>query len=682
MNFGGAQSFARLSQINQELGTLRANGGDENRIAALEAERTQLLAIDGVASSDGLMNARSGLIDGLSTLSIGVYHDYWNWIGIKENGITDPEHLKLPVDQAAAAYQQAVSQAESKYLVTLGQSPFLSAMVDPANSGDPVPFWKYLTSRDRSPDLDQAALTQAIEFLDQGTAQVIDQFGTIVTTQPLLEAYGSPVFTPLRLQVVSQLSPIYPGLSAHMGLLTSQYDAHAASTAFARAAGDVTIGFVQIVVAGVIFVFPITAPVLVPIEIGLTAGQVGLEGFRTYYAWQDLQRAQQAAAAGGGASQLGVKPYADLFDAQAGTFALVGALAPISVTGSVLSLNAANAQLRLAANLDSPNIGAVLDASTLADSTIAGGSRAAPEVAAFNAMRPNDQVAAVTGLPENLRNELVGQLGVVEKELFAIAWEQNILNARMIASVRQGNVWLEWINGELRPLTDATRNATDQQILDRLSPYAATRDQLVLSREAMARFYDDVGDDVIGPFSTAKPLSKYEGAGEGTFPVAGQYTGHMTRAEIDALIAKPGPLTPEETALKADLLLRGFGREEAATGSAAATPITLPPNPFTASSGPFGPAGAIDAESGTIVGAGDSLSGATERIPGRGDPNRTALYIDPDLPPETIILDPFIPPAAGLLEFPFDFGRLIQGDPLPINIWTTRPSTVVGGRRR
>ncbi|MGH8673226.1 MAG: hypothetical protein ACREVG_02840, partial [Burkholderiales bacterium] len=209
VNMSGAESFTRLSQINLEIGTLRATGGDEDRIAALETERAQLLVIPGLASSDGLMAARTGLIEGLTTLSENVYEAYWSWIEFKENGVLDKKYWDLKPEQI----QALLAQYENRYLAALGQSPFLGAMVDPTGSGDEVALWQYLTNtkyytgNERTPEYDQIALTQAIDFIDAASVQVIDQFGTLVTTLPLLEAYGSPVFAPLRLQVVEQLSP-------------------------------------------------------------------------------------------------------------------------------------------------------------------------------------------------------------------------------------------------------------------------------------------------------------------------------------------------------------------------------------------------------------------------------------------------------------------------------------------
>ncbi len=573
VNLTGAESFTRLTQINQELGFLRANDGDEERIAALEAERTQLLVIDGVASSDGLMNARTGLISGLAGLSGNVYEAYWNWIGFKEGGLPD-KYGNIPVGEAQARYEAEAAQYETIYLKALGQSPFLGAMVDPAGTGDPIPLWQYLTSTEspwsgyeggqwpssyafvasgaRDPMVDQIALTQAIDFLDEATAGVIDQFGTIVTTVNLLDAYGSPVFAPLRAQVITELSPIYPQITANMALLTSQYDANQAAQAVSRIGTDLVVAGVQVVVGGIIFFFPFTAPVLVPVEIALTAGQVGLEGFRLYYAWQDLQRAEQAAGAGSGASYVGVKGYRDLFGAQVTSFVIVSALAPVSAGASLLSLDAANAQLRLAAAADNPGTATVVDAAAAAATS--GAARAAPDFATFQAMRPADQVAAVKGLPEDVRSQLVSQLDRTGRRLFVTAWEKDIVDAKLIASVREGDLWNEQIGGNWQPLSDETRNLSDAEILDRIYRGRNDPQRLMISRDAMARYFDEVGDDVVG--SSSLPL--FDDMGE--FPAIGHYTQNMTDAQIDALLAKTGNLTPEEIALKSDLLLRGYGR--------------------------------------------------------------------------------------------------------------------------
>jgi subtilisin family serine protease len=652
----GQATFIRLGQINQEIGTLRANGGDADRIAALESERATLLTIDGLAPSDGLLAARAGLVDGLAGLAPSVYEAYWNWIGVKEGGLPE-KYYKLPTREAAAQYQAEVAQYERIYLSALGQSPFLSAMVDPAGSGDPIPFWQYLTSTEspweggrrpssyafvatgaRDPAQDQTALTQAIDFLDQASMQVIDQFGTIVTTVPLMDAYGSPVFAPLRSQVITDLTPFYPQVAVHMGHLTSLYDANFANTALSRTATDVALGFTQIgvgvLIAGSIVFFPPATPGLVTIEVGLTVGQVGMQGFRTYYAWQDLQRAEQAASAGAGASYVGTLPYRDLFDDEFRTLIFVIMVAPVSFAGSAMSLNLAKAS----------------------------------EIAAFKALRPDEQVAMIKSLPAEARPQYVSQLGRTEKELFALAWEKQAMDTQFVASVRKDGFWLEWRNGDWQPVSDATRNATDQEILDRLAPFASETDRIRMDPVARDQYFDDLlGTDDIGPFSDVPPQGPKYGIGEGgwgigTFPEPGYYTSQMSQAEIDALLAKTGPLTPKEVALKADLLLRHGKSQQALPGWSA--PLDPNWNPFNPFASPY------DTGTGTIANAVDDLSGATEAIPGRPrNPNRTALLEEPDLPPETLILDPFIPPAAGLLDFPFDLSRLLTGDPLPITFW-------------
>lgn len=639
VTLGGAESFVRLSQLNKEIGTLRANGGDASRIAALEAERSTLLTIPGLAPSEGLMNARAGLVDGLAGLSADVYWAYWTWIEFKEQfriiEFKDGVEVRTKWQGTPAQYQSELGKYEAKYLNALSQSPFLGAQVDPTGSGDTQTMWQYLTSGTRTPASDQAALTQAIDFVDQANAKVIDQFGTIVTTVPLLDAYGSPVFAPLRVQVVNQLTPVYPKIGLHMDNLTGQYQANLDANALSRTATDVFIGFVQITIGGIIFLFPITAPVLVPVEIVLTTGQVGLEGLRTYWAWQDLQRAEGAASAGAGASYVGTMPYRDLFNAQLGTFVLVGATAPISYAGSVMSLKIANAQVH------------------------------ASEIAAFKAMSPQEQVNFIKGLPENARGQYASQLDRTEKTLFALAWEKQAMDATFLGSVRKDGFWREWRDGDWRPLSDATRNATDQQILERMAPFTPEQERIVMDPVARDQYFDDLlGTDELGPFSDVPPQGTKYGMDEGregigTFPKPGHYTGQMSKAEIDALLAKPGPLTAEETALKADLLLKGYGKPEGIL-SGWNTPVN-PLNPFDS---PY------DTGAGTIANAVDDLSGKTEVIPGRPrNPNRTVLLEEPDLPPDTLILDPFIPPAAGLLDFPLDLRRLLVGDPLPIQIW-------------
>lgn len=639
----GAESFVRLSQLNEEIGTLRATGGDSDRIAALEAERSTLLTIDGLAPSEGLMNARAGLVEGLAGLSVDVYWAYWTWIEFKEQmriiEFKDGVEVRTNFKGTPEQYQIELRKYEAKYLSALSQSPFLGAKVDPTGSGDTQTMWEYLTSGTRTAVSDQAALTQAIDFVDQANAQVIDQFGTIVTTMPLLDAYGSPVFAPLRTQVITQLTPVYPQIAANMGALTSLYDANLAANALSRTATDVVIGFVQITIGGVIFFFPITAPVLVPVEIVLTTGQVGLEGWRTYYAWRDLQRAEGAASAGAGASYVGTMPYRDLFNAQLGTFILVGATAPISYAGSVMSLRAAAAQVQAA------------------------------EIAAFKALSPQEQVNFIKGLPESVRGQFASQLDRTEKTLFALAWEKQAMDATFLGSVRKDGFWREWRDGGWQPLSDATRNATDQQILDRLAPYAPEQDRIIMDPVARDQYLDDVlGTDDLGPFSDVPPQGSTSGLDEGaegigTFPAPGHYTSQMSQAEIDALLARTGPLTPEETALKADLLLQGYGRPEVMVPGWN-TDMQSGWNPLNPFDAPY------DTGAGTIANAADELSGATEAIPGRPrNPNRTVLLEEPDLPPDTLILDPFIPPAAGLLDFPLDLRRLLVGDPLPIQIW-------------
>ncbi|HEY7739770.1 MAG TPA: S8 family serine peptidase [Steroidobacteraceae bacterium] len=643
----GAQSFVRLSQINQEIGTLRATGGDADRIAALEAERTTLLKIDGLAPSEGLMNARAGLIDGLADLSVDVYWAYWTWIEFQEQmriiEFKDGVEVRTNFKGTPEQFEIEKKKYEARYLSALSQSPFLGAQVDPTGSGDSQTMWEYLTSGTRTPASDQAALTQAIDVVDQANAQVIDRFGTIVTTGPLLEAYGSPVFAPLRAQIITQLTPVYPQIAVYMGDLTGLYDANFAATEHTRVLTDVAIGFAQIgvgiLIAGSIVFFPPATPALVTLEVTLTTGQVVLEGIRTYYAWQDLQRAEGAASAGAGASHLGTMPYRDLFGAQLSTFILVGTTAPISYAGSAMSLHVAAARVQAA------------------------------EIAAFRALSAKDQVNFIRALPENVRGQYVSQLNRAESTAFTLAWEIEAESAKIVASVREGKLWIELLdNGQWGPVSEATRNAPAEVILDRMAPGKAFENQIRLSPDANQKlFAEEVGEDLIGPFSDKPPIHLHEDGGEGSHPAPGYYTADMSQAEIDALLAKPGPLTPTETVQKADLLLRGFGNPaEVVPGWTAPVQPTSPPPPWIAN--PFG----IDLGPGTRGASDSSVRDVTEVIPGRiADPNRTAVLEAPDLPSETLILEPFTPPAAGLLDFPFDLNRLLQGDPLPIHIWTT-----------
>jgi subtilisin family serine protease len=708
----GAESFTRLSDLNEQIGNLRAAGGNEAQIAALEAERTRLLAIDGVADGAAVRELRGNVLEGLKPLAADVEAKKRAW-----DELADQRRQYLKADerlydlrsrgpppgtnpamdarffeqwQADIAAQEAirsnpieesrVQAAEQAYLQALGRSPLLAAPVDPWGEAgsffaSDITLWEYLGSRGdgrRSAATDDLVLDQAITFVDQATGQVIDAYGTLVTTVPLLDAYGSPVFAGLRAQVAADLSGIDPGVAVNMDALSSLWAANQASTALSRTVTDVGIGFVQITIGTVIFVFPVTAPVLVPVEIALTAGQVGLEGYRTYVAWEDFTRADQAAAAGSGASLAGARYYSDLFGAQAGSFVLVAGMAPFQAAGSVLSLGAAKSELRAAA-ASRQSVAAADAAPTAATagavaSTPAGA--ALPDFQSFSAMTPAQQVAAVKGLPAAEIGGLVERLGRTERTLFAIAWEQDALSANLIASVRQGDLWLESIDGNLQPVTAATRNATDQEILARLSPFASDRDRIVLSREAReVLFLREVGDDTVGPFASFPPMGPLDEVGLNSFPAPGTYTANLSAAEIDALLAKVGPLTREETLLKADLLLQGYGRNRPVMPGWNAPVTDAPANPFQ----PFPAAGMLDSRAGTLGGVGDdALDGVTEVIPNRQrNPNRTALLGEPDLPPETLIYDPFVPPAAGLLDLPFGLGRLIAGDPLPVRFWTT-----------
>jgi subtilisin family serine protease len=240
------------------------------------------------------------------------------------------------------------------------------------------------------------------------------------------------------------------------------------------------------------------------------------------------------------------------------------------------------------------------------------------------------------------------------------------------------------------------------------------QNRIRLSRKANEELYAaQVGTDDLGPFSSVPPRNKLEGAGEGTFPAQGYYTSQMSQAEIDALLAKTGPLTPEELVLKTDLLLGRIRpqlydvakpkytqaeidaifaktdltpEEQAIKADMMSRGHGQPPKVLPGWSAPVEPAapplnpvvpewlrGYVDLRPGAPGSAGDSsMSGGTDIIPGRPqDPDRTAVFDDPDLPSETLILEPFIPPPAGLLDMPFDLRRLIEGDPLPVTFWRT-----------
>ena len=569
-----AEVLQQVVAINREIGNLRLADEDDPKIAELQAQRAELLALPGVADSEAAQALRANAIAALIPLAHNVSNAKAAW--------EDTETRHRQYDEAAALLRLIKSQpppgsneaawdawlaeqarleailadpvtradvtaARTAYYQALDQSPFLNAQI---TLGDfEGPFWQFLTYG-HSPEENEAAFDLAIDFIDQATLEVMDQYGTIVEVTPLIETYGSPAFGALRQQLATDLQ--YTGLENYFPALESLYQVHWADTELSRTMFDAGIGLAQIVIGGIIFLFPVTAPVLVPVELGLMTIQLGVEGGRFYIASQELTAAEQLAQSGAG-SHVALGEYTDMMDARAGSFILVLGTAPLQVAGSAGALSAARQMKsagtgRAAAALDDGSDAAAAGARTADDVDSAAAATAASaasrvddagmDFATFQAMSPEEQAAALATMSEAGKGRLVGQLSRADQNALAAALGRSELGGQLTAMMDMKNgLWY-------RTTAQGHLGLTDEG-------------ELLIVGEDFVPLIDDFPVDDLARGQFTNPLTGELEPIILDIPRKGFYTENMTQAQIDALFARTGPLTQEEILQKADLIYSG-----------------------------------------------------------------------------------------------------------------------------
>ena len=165
----------------------------------------------------------------------------------------------------------------------------------------------------------------------------------------MIRTFGGPSFNAMRDQLAKELKPAIPGIEIFMQELEQLFNQEWADTEYDRMFWDTATGLGAVVVAGGIVLFPVAAPVLVPIELTLMGTQLVVEGGRLIGAYQDYAAAETLLEAGAG-DVSALTHYEDVLNARTSTFVLVTGMNVVGAAGSVSALNNANRILNQADN--------------------------------------------------------------------------------------------------------------------------------------------------------------------------------------------------------------------------------------------------------------------------------------------------------------------------------------------
>jgi subtilisin family serine protease len=614
-NQPGYEVFNITSGTLRDIGHLQQQGADDSVIEAKTDGLTDFLALRGQQPTPEHLAARAGYIDLLTPLAEDTASKYALFQRIDSTlrirkldrnlllppRSRDPEEIAAfeakrdALDKEIADLQAQLDgmtpeQAEFDYQMTLNQSPFLSAPIDV--EGFEGPLWQYLAgpiggynptydTSHRTPEKDQQALDQAIDYLDGLTMNVLVEYGSIVESEPLIRFAGGPAAAGIRQNLTQQFAETIPGMGAYMGELEGLFEREWTETEYERRLVDAGTGLAAVAVGGTIVLLPVTAPVLVPVEIGLMGTQLGIEGGRLVIAYQQASQVETLAQSGSG-DFTALTRYDDVLHAQTFTFVLTVALTPLGVKGSVGALDdaarlvsqgekaaaAAGGAGRSADDVIRSGdslAGAADDAVDFLDDTriIRAGSVDAPrpgnvpDIDTLRNMTPEDQAAALAGLPDELQGRLVSQLSPADQQALSTAKVyheivQGIRRRPDVIGVRVGN--------ELTELTaERVAQMTDDEIR-----VAVRNGEFVLDRGGMRELMDEVGDELVGPFSRIPGQNEAFGEAGGDLPVPGFYSGtNLTQDEVDDLFridVDSLPVDERQAVLlrKADALRQGF----------------------------------------------------------------------------------------------------------------------------
>ncbi len=479
----------------------------------------------------------------------------------KEERVAYNAYLNFMND--SIAYQESelasltLEQTERDYLLALNRSPFLTAPIEV--DGFEGPMWQYLigwmrgalggyqatwNTSYRTPEKDQEALDQAIDYLDGLTMDAAFEYGTIIMGPDLIRTFGGPSFTPLRKQLTEQLGPMIPNIGIFVGELESLFEREWGDTEYSRMFFDVGMGIAGLVVAGGIVIFPVAAPLLVPVELTLMGTQLTFEGGRLVGAYQDYSAAETLVQSGMG-DRAALTRYGDVLEAQVGTFVLTAGLTVVGVAGSISALDDAARALNQADNV-APAVGATGRAaddlargSDTATASLDETQRFRPgtfdpeppgtviDADTFRGMTLDQQAAHLGGLSESAQVKLANQLSLADREALGTA----MVYQRILRGIREnpGAVRYRPAGGGFSRLTpEPAAQLTDAEILD------AVRTGGIIIDPGAYRALGTLADDPItGPFSLLRGAD--ETIEEMDLPVRGYFVSEMTPTQIDEL---------------------------------------------------------------------------------------------------------------------------------------------------
>jgi len=370
------QAYNTVNANLTHIGRLKEEGADSSFIDAKTEELREFVELPGMQPTRAHFERRSEFIDFLTPLAENVAENYYVYDRVELqlktakvdfNMWTSSTRVPGTLEgrEAYAAERDAKlaeiaeleerlqtltpEQSEYDFLLAKNQSPFLSAPIEV--DGFEGELWEYLAGpiqgyrptgdiSHRTPEKDQQALDQAIAHLETLGVDVLLEYGTVVNSEELIRIFGSPSFKALRVQLAEQLEPIIPNTNLYFGELEGLFDREWAETQYSRAVFDVGTGLAAIAVGGVIIIFPVTAPVLVPVELALLGTEIGVQSGRLIIASQDYAAAEELAQSGSG-DNTALSRYDDALTAETRAWLFTVALAPLGVKGSMAALDEA-----------------------------------------------------------------------------------------------------------------------------------------------------------------------------------------------------------------------------------------------------------------------------------------------------------------------------------------------------
>lgn len=603
VNDPGYEVFNTVSEGLHDIGRLQAQGGDAATIEAGTARLTDYLALPGQPVTPEHLAARTEFINLLTPMATDVASKYAlyqrldNLLRIRtldRNMLLPPRGRdEIPAFEArrdaldaeiadlkAQLAQLSPEQSEFNYLAALNQSPLLSAPIEV--EGFEGPLWQYLggeisgymptyDTSHRTPEKDQQALDQAIDYVDGLTLDVAFKYGTLVVSEDLVRFAGSPEAAGVRQNLTVQLTPMIPGTQAYMGELEGLFEREWTETEYERRLVDAGTGITAAVVGGVIVLFPPSAPVLVPVELTLMGSQLAIEGGRLVLAYQDVAAAQTLAGSGAG-DFTALTRYEDVLRAQTFTFVITVAMTPLGVTGSLSSLDEAARLLQQAgkgtaaaggtgraAGEALAESGEFLDETRLFSSAVPETPPAVPaiDIDQFRNLTPEDQAAALAGLSDEAQGRIVSQLSIPDQKALGTAKVYQAIvrgireNPEAIG-VRSGNMLTELTAEQVAGMTDDEIRA------------AVRNGDFILNRDGKEALFADIGDDLVGPFSGVRGANEALGELGGDLPAPGYYAGtDLSQQQVDDLFSinvDALPVAERQAVIlkRADALRQGF----------------------------------------------------------------------------------------------------------------------------